>query len=155
MTATWDPEDMAKAAFHEAGHAIVAWSLCLTVDHVELDVANNSGHAGIAAAEDAAHRVAVSYAGFEAEDMFKGPAAFARAKDDFKRAEHELTNYLRGQVGKGLYSPEGRRLQVDCRACARDWLSMHKAKVERVAEELLKPPHKICKSRFAQLVQEA
>ena len=40
----------------------------------------------MAPAEEAVHRVAVSYAGFEAEDMFKGPAAFGRAEDDFKRA---------------------------------------------------------------------
>ena len=151
---TWEPHDMAAAAFHEAGHAVVAWSFCLRVDHVELDVANNSGHARIADAEDPTHRVVVSYAGFEAEDMFKGPAAFVRAEDDFKRAEEELINYLRRQARKSLYSPEGRRLQADCRACAQDWLSMNKARVERAARELLKPPHKISKAKFIQLMRE-
>jgi peptidase M50B-like protein len=154
MATIWDPVDMEKAAFHEAGHAVVAWSLCLTVDHVELDVANNSGHARIADAEDAVHRVAVSYAGFEAEDMFKGPAAFVRAEDDFTRADEELTKGLRQQFKKGLYPPEGRALQIACRTCAQDWLRMHEAKVRRVAERLLQPPHKIDGATFEQLMRE-
>jgi Peptidase M50B-like len=50
---------MAKAAFHEAGHAVVAWSFCLSVEHIELDVRNNSGHVKMAPPEEAVHRVAV------------------------------------------------------------------------------------------------
>jgi hypothetical protein len=119
MATDCDPDDMEKAAFHEAGHAVVAWSLCLTVGHVELHVANNSGHARIADAEDALHRVAVSYAEFEVEDMFKGPTAFVRSEDDFTRADEELTKELRQQFKKSLYSPEGRALQIACRT----WLT--------------------------------
>jgi Peptidase M50B-like len=59
VTTTWDPDDMAKAAFHEAGHAVVAWSFCLSVEHIELDVRNNSGHVKMAPPEEAVHRVAV------------------------------------------------------------------------------------------------
>jgi ATP-dependent Zn protease len=108
MTTIWNPDDMAKAAFHEAGHAVVAWSLCLRVEHIELDLANNSGYAEIANADEVVHQVVISYAGFEAEEMFKGPAAFVRAEDDFKRAEEDLKNELAQQYSKDLYSPEGR-----------------------------------------------
>jgi ATP-dependent Zn protease len=95
----WDREDMEKAAYHEAGHAVVAWSFDLVVGSVHLDVANNSGHAKIADAhrlEDVTHRVAVSYAGFEAEDTFKRPAVFVRAQDDFDRASEAFASVRTG-----------------------------------------------------------
>ena len=145
---------MEKAAFHEAGHTVVAWSLGLKIDHVELDVANNSGHGRITVAEEVTHQVVVRYAGFEAEDMFKGPAAFMRAEDDFTRADEELTKELRHKFKKSLYSPEGRSLQIACRTCAQDWLRMYEAKVRRVAERLLQPPHEIKRERFEQLMRE-
>jgi hypothetical protein len=150
----WDGEDMEKAAYHEAGHAVVAWSFDLMVGGVYLDVANNSGHANIADAQDATHQVAVRYAGFEAEDMFKGPAAFVRAEEDFKRADEELKNELAQRFAKGLYSPEGRQLQAACRACAQEQLRKHKAKVRRVAEELLQPPYEMGRAKFEQMMQE-
>jgi peptidase M50B-like protein len=153
MTTIWNPDDMAKAAFHEAGHAVVAWSLCLRVEHIELDLANNSGHAEIANADEVVHQVVISYAGFEAEEMFKGPAAFVRAEDDFKRAEEDLKNELAQQYLKDLYSPEGRWLQVTCRECARDWLRMREVQVRRIAEELLNPPNKIDRARFELLMR--
>ena len=43
MVTDWDPDDMAKCAYHEAGHAIVAWSFNLVVQRVYLDVGENSG----------------------------------------------------------------------------------------------------------------
>jgi hypothetical protein len=153
----WDREDMEKAAYHEAGHAVVAWSFDLVVRSVHLDVANNSGHAKIADAdrlEDVTHRVAVSYAGFEAEDMFKRPAVFVRAQDDFDRASEALKNALANQFGKGLSSPEGRRLQAACRARAQDRIIEHEAKVRRVAKELLQPPYEIGRAKFEQMMQE-
>jgi len=155
MAADWDPADMEKAAFHEAGHAIVAWSLDLQVDGIYLDLAGNSGHAMIAPAKDRIQQATVWYAGFEAEDIFKGPAAFVRAEDDFQSAYDHLTTELREKFGprKMLYSPEGRRLQVSCRACAQELLRQHKDRVERVAKELLQSPHEIKRERFEQLMQ--
>jgi ATP-dependent Zn protease len=153
--ADWDPEDKERAAYHEAGHTVVAWSFGLPVHHVELNVTGNSGRACIDVAKDVAQQVAVRYAGFEAEDMFKGPAAFVRAEDDIMRADEELTKELREKFGQRetTGSPEGRRLQVTCRALAQERLRKHKAKVKRVAEELLEH-HEIKRARFKQLIQE-
>jgi hypothetical protein len=53
---------MAKAAFHEAGHAVVAWSFGLVVHGVYLDVANNSGGMQILPEplpDDVTHRIAI------------------------------------------------------------------------------------------------
>jgi len=152
----WDRDDMEKAAYHEAGHAIVAWSFDLVVGSVHLDLANNSGHAKIVGAErleEVSHRVAVSYAGFEAEDMFKGPAVFVRAKDDFDRASKTLKNALAQQFGKGLYSPEGRRLQAACRACAQDRITEHEAKVREVAQHLLQH-HEMDGATFERMMKQ-
>jgi ATP-dependent Zn protease len=156
MATGWDPVDMEKAAFHEAGHTVVAWSLSLIVHHVELDVTGNSGRARIDDAKDVTHQVAVRYAGFEAEDMFKGPAVFVRAEEDFLWANEELTKKLREEFGqrKMVQSPEGRRLQVTCRALAQKWLRKHKDKVKRLSEALLLPPHKITREQFEQMMEE-
>lgn len=153
MATTWDHKDMEKAACHEAGHAIVAWSIGLVVRSIHLDFANNSGHAEIADAEDVTHRVAVSYAGFEAEDMFKGPAVFVRAKDDFERACEVLKTALAQKFGKGLCSPEGRQFQAACRAFAQKRSRKHKAKVRRVAKHLLQHHH-VDRATFEQMMQD-
>jgi hypothetical protein len=154
MATDWDVVDMDKAAFHEAGHAVVAWSLKLIVDYIELDLAKKSGHARIADAKDAAHQIAVRYAEFEAEDMFRGPAAFVRAECDFKNADEDLKNVLAQQHLRSLYSPKGRALQIACRTCAQERLREHKDKIRRVAERLLQPPHKIDGATFEQLMRE-
>jgi len=155
MATDWDPEDIEKAAYHEAGHAIVAWSLDLQVDGVYLDPVGNSGHAMIALAKDPIQQVTVWYAGFEAEDIFKGPAAFVRAEEDFLWANEELTKKLREEFGqrKMVQSAEGRWFQISCRARAQELLRQHKDRVERVVKELLQPPHEIKRERFEQLMQ--
>jgi hypothetical protein len=57
------------------------------------------------------------------------PGRFRESRRDFKRADEELKNELAQRFWKGLYSPEGRRFQVACRACAQEQLRKHKAKV--------------------------
>jgi hypothetical protein len=79
--------------------------------------------------------------------MFNGQAPFVRAEDDLMRADANLKKAL------NLYSPEGRRLQVACRACAQERLREHKGRVQRVAERLLQLPHKIDGATFEQLMQ--
>jgi ATP-dependent Zn protease len=38
MATTWDHKDMEKAAYHEAGHAIVAWSIGLVVRSIHRSI---------------------------------------------------------------------------------------------------------------------
>jgi hypothetical protein len=157
MAADWAPDDMEKAAFHEAGHAVVGWSFGVKVHDVYLDVANNSGAMRAPPEplpDDVTHKVAIWYAGFEAEYMFKGPAVFVRAEGDFKRADEDLKNALANKFYTGLYSPQGRQLQAACRTCAQERLREHEARVRRVAEALLQPPHKIDAAKFEQLMRE-
>ena len=71
------------------------------------------------------------------------------------RADEELTKELREKFGQRetTGSPEGRQLQVTCRALAQERLRKHKDKVKRVAKELLQH-HEIKRARFKQLIQE-
>ena len=39
----WDPDDMAKVAVHEAGHAVVAWPFGLPLKRIYLDLATQRG----------------------------------------------------------------------------------------------------------------
>ena len=43
MATTWDPDDMKKVAFHEAGHAVVMWLLGIPLKHIRLDLEKEGG----------------------------------------------------------------------------------------------------------------
>ena len=64
--------DMARgAAFHETGHAVVAWSLGLEVAHIVIGIGgdDSKGHANITSDQDhlpLIDRLAVRLAGIEA-----------------------------------------------------------------------------------------
>ena len=53
MAATWDPVDMQKVAFHEAGHAVVAWLFGLPLKRIYLDLETEGG--GAVSEVDLAH----------------------------------------------------------------------------------------------------
>jgi len=149
----WDPIDMEKAAFHEVWHAVVAWSFNLVVHRVYLDIANNSGGMQTPSSppNDVTHRNAISYAGFEAENIFKGPASFLRADDDRTRAWGVIANAI---APRNIFSLEGRRLEIASRACAQERLREHTKKLRQVAKRLLKSPHEITREQFEQLMQD-
>jgi hypothetical protein len=75
MTPAWDPVDMEKVAFHEAGHAIVGWLFGLPLAYIYLDLEKEGG--------ETAHRksrslclvqqIATFGAGTVAEEIFKVP----------------------------------------------------------------------------------
>jgi hypothetical protein len=77
MATTWDPDDMEKVAFHEAGHAVVAWLFGLPLKRIYLDLKTEGG--GVApdleraACLCLAQLVAVQYGGPISEKMFRSP----------------------------------------------------------------------------------
>ena len=73
-----------STAFHEAGHAVVAWSFGLTVDAVWVNADDASGGANISPVDHLtlAEQVAVWWSGTAAESVFECPSHEYAAFDD-------------------------------------------------------------------------
>ena len=131
--------DLEKAAYHEAGHAVVAWSFGVPVGGIYLDLQNESGHMDAPSPKhmdiDIARRIAFCLAGLRAEDAFAPPGRPAKAAFDFGNVWEMLRDNGQG------------------RDCADKQLRKHAAKVRRVAERLLQPPHEIAREQFEHLMQ--
>ena len=80
----WNPDDKERTALHEAGHAVVAWSLGLPVGGIHLDLKSEGGHTDItqAAHLEPFEQIANWLAGYEAERAFKPPGRKAKAMID-------------------------------------------------------------------------
>ena len=123
-------EDLRRgAAFHEAGHAVVARFLGLPVGKLEI-ACNGSGGTEIGSA-DHLHRIdqiAVRLAGVAAQDLF----GFSRPKAGYQ--DHaEITNLVEGLTGA-----ESLTLRNAAYARAREIIKNQKSEVERLAELLIK-----------------
>jgi hypothetical protein len=154
MATPWDPVDMEKTAFHEAGHAIVEWSLGVPPARIYLDLENRSG--GTVPAVDPSRlclvqQIAIHYAGPKAEEIFTG---FARARDHAARADHLWVHVLLEKNGTPEEEPEGQALQTSAYACAEKLLRRHEPRIRRVANRLMRPPHKLNGARFKRLMRE-
>jgi hypothetical protein len=144
--------DLEKAAYHEAGHAVVAWSFGVPVGGIYLDLQNESGHMDAPSPKhmdiDIARRIAFCLAGLRAEDAFAPPGRPAKAAFDFGNVWEMLRDN-----GTPKDMPEGKALRNQGRDCADKQLRKHAAKVRRVAERLLQPPHEITREQFEHLMQ--
>jgi hypothetical protein len=145
--------DLEKAAYHEAGHAVVAWSFGVSVSGIYLDLQNESGHTDAPSHKhmniDIARRIAFCLAGLRAEDAFAAPGRPAKAAFDLGNVWEMLRDN-----GTPKDTPEGKALRNQGRDCADKQLRKHAARVASVAKRLLKPPHKMNPARFKRLMRE-
>jgi hypothetical protein len=119
-------ENLRDAAYHEAGHIVVARFLGLTVREVEIEE-DGSGRADISSAEHLplVDQIAVCVAGIEAQELFNCPMHEHAALGDYRkvrmllagltdeRYEYRQAGYLRAlQILKSRL-PEIERLAQD------------------------------------------
>jgi hypothetical protein len=121
---------MEKVAFHEAGHAVVGWSLGVLPARICLDPKTQGG--GVEPAVDPSQlclvqQIALHYGGPVSEKIFKGPAVSRRCL-----ADHVNVHNLLEANGTPEEEPEGQALQKRAYACAEKVLREHKDRVERV-----------------------
>jgi hypothetical protein len=147
MAITWDPVDMEKAAYHEAGHAVVAWSFGLPLARVYLDLEKEGGGVDYLAERFGRlcllQQIVFHYGGPVSEKIFRGLAASKRCSGD-----HVNVHVLLEKNGTPEAEPEGQTLQTRAYSWAEEFLRRHEARVGRIAKLLLQPPHKLSAARF-------
>ena len=125
-------EDRRGAAYHEAGHIVVAWALDLCVGSAEIGVDGDDakGKAKIADSRllPLKDRIAICAAGLEAQNVFGAPThPLAGALDEAEIIE--LTEHL-DENARLAARDEGYQR-------AHELIIGHKAKVDRIAKSLL------------------
>jgi hypothetical protein len=140
---------MEKVAFHEAGHAVVAWLFGLSLKRIYLDLKTEGGAAPADGPASLAKKIAIYYAGNVSEEIFKGPAVPRRA-----HADRYYVRRLLEENGTPEDEPEGQALIAKGCSWAEKLLRRHEARVGRVAKRLLQSPHKLNPARFKQLMRE-
>jgi hypothetical protein len=158
MATGWDPVDMEKAAFHEAGHAVVMWLLGIPLKRIYLDLNSEGGGVNPDVDAECAARLsllqvmAARYAGPVSESMFGGPDnqwTERRAKHDNKMA-----SLLLDRNGIAPFGADGQSLKTRAHSWVEELLRRHETRVRRVAKRLLQPPHKMNPARFKRLMRE-
>ena len=123
-------EDLRRAAFHEAGHAVVARSFGLPVgDHLEI-ADDGSGKTKIGSADHLPRldQIAVRLAGVAAQDLF-----------GFSRPEAGYSDHAQIiELVEGLSEAESLELRNAAYARAREIIKNQKLEVEWLAELLIK-----------------
>jgi ATP-dependent Zn protease len=138
--------DLRPAAYHEAGHAIVAWALGLTVHKIRVRADDGGGTTITEGADDLPliDQATIMVAGREAEEVFDAPS-------------HEWSHA--GDLGMMVElfettpEPEGEAIRAAADARARELLIAHKPAVIRLAERLL-DVHEIDGVEFLRLVSQ-
>ena len=152
MATAWDPIDMEKAAFHEAGHGVLLWALGVPLVHIYLDLETEGG--GAVAGKPTrplciGQQVAFHYAGPVSEEIFKGPASSHRCS-----ADHLNVHVLLEKNGTPEDEPAGQAIQKSAYVWVEKLLRRHEARVANVARRLLRLPHKMNPARFKRLMRE-
>jgi ATP-dependent Zn protease len=124
--------DQLGAAYHEAGHAVVAWALGLKVGRMAIAIDGDDAK-GAAEIEDdhqspLIDRIAVCVAGMDAQHLFEAPTHEYAGMDDFGKVYELLSDFDEG-AGRDLRSAGFQR--------ARDLLTLHKNKVVSLAQALM------------------
>jgi hypothetical protein len=130
--------DRRGTAFHEAGHAVVAWSLGLQVGDIAIgmDGDDTKGGAQIACGQDSLpkiDRLAICLAGIEAQDFFGSPTHDLAGVTDLAKA-NEI-------IGEDVSEEEGQELRQAGYARAREKIIENEARCRRLAIHLLKHGH--------------
>src|SRR5262245_3324698 len=127
--------DRRGAAFHEAGHVVVAWALGLSVRNIEIGTEGDdaAGHAQIGCSVHLpiVDRIASCAAGIEAQRIFDAPTNEWAGMSDFV----EIGNILDDDI---FTEKEGERLRAKGFERAHGLLIVHREMVEQVANSLVK-----------------
>jgi hypothetical protein len=158
MATDWDPDDMAKVAVHEAGHALVAWLFGIPLKRIYLDL-NSQGGAAVpdvdvecAARLNLLQAIAVHYAGPVSERTFGGPPN----QNTERRADHDnkMASLMLDRNGTAPFDADGLSLKARAHSRVEELLRRHESRIRRVAKRLLQPPHKMNPARFKRLMRE-
>jgi hypothetical protein len=134
---SWDPADCRKTAIHEAGHAVVGWTLgILPTGGASLDHEKEGGRVDFPRVEverlPPDQQIAIWLACFEAEQLLVPPARKRTALAD----EGEVWRIQR-ENDTTFDQPEGQALREQGRVLAELKLREHKVAVLRVADALV------------------
>jgi ATP-dependent Zn protease len=123
-------DGLRSAAYHEAGHAVVALALGLHVDRVEIFHEDYSGDTEIVGAGDLplVDRIAICVAGMDAGEMFHAPAHEFAYSRDFQMVVDLLED---------IAEAESDALRKTGHQRAWDLLGAHSSSVEDIAAQLL------------------
>lgn len=124
--------DQRGAAFHEAGHIVVAWALGLAVGSAEIAIGGDDAK-GAAEIQDASHtdlldQLAICAAGLEAQEIFDAPTHDLAGWGDYGRMVELLQDLEEDEQRRKLHQGHER---------ARDLVSAHRVKIERIAIALI------------------
>jgi ATP-dependent Zn protease len=141
-----------EAAYHEAGHAVVAWSLGLPVEAVRIGYSKEKGWYGGAEIGTAEHlslsdQIAVCLAGVETEEVFQYEShENASFSDNWK--VHELIE------ANGISDEDqDRALRDEGGSRARTIIETHRSKVDRLVERLVESGS-VDASEFLRLIDD-
>jgi hypothetical protein len=126
-------QDRQGAAYHEAGHVVVAWALGLPVGEITIGM-NGDDAAGLSEIGESDHlpiidRIAICQAGLEAQELFDSHTHDLAGMSDYAKII-EL-------VGDETSENESKRLRDAGSARARDLLIKPKEQVSRLAEAVV------------------
>jgi len=122
-------------AFHEAGHAVVAWALGLPVDDIyvrKIGEGDGGAQIGCADALSFIDRLAVCFAGTQAASVFNAPQPEGMGDKDISMVMNLLS---------GTCETHGAMLRDQGRARASHLLMEHRDHVTRLAERLIHVHH--------------
>ncbi len=142
-------EDRRGAAYHEAGHAVVAWALGLQIGDIVIGVGGDDAKGGTDIARDQAHlckidRIAICLAGLEAQEVFQAPIhEFAGARD---------LGMVIEIIGQDASEEQHRELRCAGYRRARELILIHEARVVRLATRLVERSE-VKRQEFIDLMQ--
>jgi hypothetical protein len=133
-TRTVKPSDeLLGAAFHEAGHVVVAKFLGLHVSEVEIGMGGDdaSGRAKIGCADQLSFidQIALCAAGLEAQEMFDAPTHKYGGFGDYERIVNLVV---------GLSEADSFTLRNAGYLRASEILNLHRSEVEKLAKRLMR-----------------
>ncbi|MBR1169148.1 hypothetical protein [Bradyrhizobium liaoningense] len=125
-------QDQRGAAYHEAGHAVVARALGLAVGSVEIAIDDDDAKGAAEIEKDSSlsllDQVAICAAGLEAQKLFDAPTHRGAGWGDYGMMVKLL---------EGLEEDEQLKMMHQGHKRAFDLVSVHRAKVERLALALI------------------
>ena len=124
--------DQRGAAFHEARHAVVAWALGVAVGRIEIAIDADDAKGAADIEENGAlslvDQLAVCAAGLEAQKLFDAATHKGAGRGDYGKMMEVLKGRQEEEQLSMLHEGHGR---------AFDLVSLHRAKVKRLATALI------------------